>query len=106
LLLATVLVVATACGTPPPIVGRWENVEEPNSYLEFLNDGRMEMGNGTVSFNGTYELENSDRVKLRVQGVFKDNPDEPGIVSYTYEIKDNVLTITGGGDSDRFNRAD
>ena len=106
LLLAIIFVVVTACGASSPIVGRWENIEEPDSYLEFLNDGRMEIGDGTVAFTGTYELEDSNRVTLRVEGVFADNPDEPGIVSYTYEIEDNVLTITGGGESDRFRKAD
>ena len=106
LLLVIIFVAVTACGSSSLIVGRWENTEEPDSYLEFLKDGRMEIGDGTVSFTGTYVLEDSDRVTLRIEGVFANNPDEPGIASYEYEIKDDVLTITGGGESDRFKRAD
>jgi hypothetical protein len=106
-LLVMVLVLSvmalTACGGSP-LVGKWLLAEDEEHYIEFFDDGKMEMGDESYTFGCTYEETGEKEITvtlLAVNGEEQAN-DEPFVLEYS--ISGNELTLDDGEGVGTFKR--
>ena len=106
LLLVIIVIAVTSCGSSTSIVGRWQPLMEEDQYMEFFSDGRIELVDENTTLTGTYELQEGNQIRIAITGMFEGPEGEYGIAIATYEIQDDVLTLTQGDAITKFKRAD
>ena len=104
LLLALGTVTLTACAGASPLVGKWQSVDEEETYIEFGNDGRMELGSEYGSVTGTYEETGDNEIALTPTGVNGEAVDEDEQVVLEYNVSGDELTLTDGKNPVTFTR--
>jgi hypothetical protein len=95
LLLALTAVTLTACGGSSPLVGKWEYAEE-DVYMEFFNDGQMEMGDGYTTMMCTYEETGDKEITLTLVSINGEAMGEEQDVILEYSISGDELTLDDG----------
>ena len=116
LLAAIIGIGVTGCGSPESIVGKWQGVMEPEAFIEFFSDGRIELTSPDRTLTGTYEIEEGVQVEgaqdkvnqltIVITGLFEGPGGEYGISYSIYEIDGNILTITQQNSTSTWKRAD
>jgi ABC-type glycerol-3-phosphate transport system substrate-binding protein len=96
LLLAITAIGLTACGETSPLVGKWQYTEGVEAYIEFFNDGQMEMGDGYSTMIGTYEETGDKEVTLTLLSINGEDVDEEEQVVLKYSISGDDLTMDDG----------
>ena len=92
---AAAISMIAACGggtsTSQSLIGKWAETEDGlETSIEFKEDGKLEYGLAGITIDGTYEIEDSDTVKINVS-TWYDN-EEPS--SFTYKINGDTLSLT------------
>ncbi|MGD9142705.1 MAG: DUF5640 domain-containing protein [Dehalococcoidia bacterium] len=95
LLLVLAAVTLTACGGASSLVGKWEYAEE-EVYMEFFNDGQMEMGDGYTTMICTYEETGDKEITLTLVSVNGEVMDGEEDVVLEYSISGDELTLDDG----------
>lgn len=79
------------CSSNGKIIGKWE--AEDGSSFEFFKDGTVTMTSYGISFTGTYEFVDTDRVKITMDGLLG----VAGGVIYDVEYSGGQLLLTSYG---------
>ena len=116
LLLVIIVIAVTACGAPTSIVGKWQGVMEPNSYMEFFKDGSIELTSPEGTLTGTYEIEEGvpvegtgdkvNQLTITITGMFEGPEGEYGRLYAIYEIEGKILTLIQQNNISTWRRAD
>lgn len=67
------------------------------SYVVFVQDGRLSFSKGTLNepgyehWNGTVEEDGT----LNVEGTYKDVPGEPGVITFTGNLTEKTINLSG-----------
>lgn len=81
------------CATTPSIVWRWQDTEQSDQYIEFLNDGRVILDTGNFVFTGTYELVGENYVKMDFEGLSGALLNLFSKDTQRFEISDDLLVL-------------
>ena len=92
LMLVLSVIALTACGGSP-LVGKWLLVEDEERYIEFFNDGKMEMGDESYTFGCTYEETGEKEITVTLLTVNGEEPNnkEPFVLEYSISGDELVL---------------
>jgi hypothetical protein len=96
-------VTLTACGGTPSLVGKWQHIEG-SAYIEFFNDGQMEMGDNLNTISGTYEETLDKEITVILTSVNGEALDEEEQVVLEYSFSGDELTLTDGENPETFRR--
>jgi len=98
------VVAGPACIFKPSLVGKWQNVQENNQYIEFIKDGNVVFDNGTIRVTGTYELVGDEYIKVDLEGLAGGLLNLVAANTWKYEISGNLMTLQIGDQTTTFKR--
>jgi hypothetical protein len=103
LMLAFSIVALAACAGASPLVGKWQFVEEEGYFIEFFNDGQMEMGSEDLTFVCAWEETGEKEITLTLISINGEEAEEEPVV-LEYSISGDELTLDDGDSATIFSR--
>ncbi len=98
-------VVSLSCSTSSTLIGRWQDTNQKNGYIEFLKDGRLILDDGNNIITGNYEIMSNNYIKISFDGftgafvrLFSGD-------TARFQISGNTLTLQYGGQSSTYKRS-
>ena len=102
--LALAIVALTACGGNSPLVGKWQLAEDEERYIEFFNDGKMEMGDESYTFSCTYEETGEKEITVTLLTINGEEPDNKEPFVLECSISGDKLVLDDGEVAGTFKR--
>ena len=94
LVFSLISVVLAACGSSNPVLGKWESTDGSGETIEFFKDETFVMESSIgLNISGTYSVEDSDKIKLDMEGLWGLN----GPTIATLSNKGTTLTLSLSG---------
>lgn len=93
-----------ACGITSPIVGKWQDTQQSNLFIEFFSDGNVIFSDGELVISGKYELVGDEYVKVKFEGL-------PGAFmelffadTWQFQISGDTMTLQAAGETSTLRR--
>jgi hypothetical protein len=103
LVFSLISVVLAACGSSNPVLGKWESTDGSGETIEFFKDDTFVMESSIgLNISGTYSIEDSDKIKLDMEGLWGLN----GPIIATLSNKGKTLTLTLSGVDFEYEKAE
>jgi len=94
LVFSLISVVLAACGSSNPVLGKWESTDGSGETIEFFKDDTFVMESPIgLNISGTYSIEDSDKIKLDMEGLWGING--PTIATLSNKGKTLTLSLSG-----------
>ena len=104
-LMLVILVASVGGGCGPSLAGKWEYIQDGETYfIEFFNDGQVEMGGDSIVFASTYEETGDKEITMTLVSVNGVAVEEEQEVVLEYSISGDDLTLDDGVDPVTFTR--
>ena len=94
MVMCLISIVLTACGSSNPVLGKWEATDGSGETIEFFKDDTFVIESSIgLNISGTYSIEDSDKIKLDMEGLWGING--PTIATLSNKGKTLTLSLSG-----------